>query len=64
MDIVSKSLVSLEFDVIKEELSKYAKFEQSRALCLDLLPLKDIKGIEKQIRLTSEAKKILDMAKE
>lgn len=64
MDIVSKSLVSLEFNKIREELSKYAKFEQSKELCLNIEPLNNSDDINTQIKLTSEAKRILDLAKE
>ena len=38
MDIEQKTLKALEFDKIKEELSKFAKFEQSKKLCLLLRP--------------------------
>ena len=38
MDITSNSNVTLEFDKVKEELSKFAKFEQSKTLCLRALP--------------------------
>lgn len=64
MDITLKSSITLEFDKIKEELSRYAKFEQSKKLCLTTLPLeKDVK-IQQQLQLTREAKNILDYAKE
>lgn len=64
MDITSKSNITLEFDKVKEELSKYAKFEQSKALCLRLAPFNDVSKIQKEIELTREAKKILDYAKD
>lgn len=64
MDIVSKSNITLEFDKIKEELAKYAKFEQSRTLCLRLSPCDDIERIKQQLELTRESKKILDYAKD
>ena len=64
MDIVQKTLKALEFDRIKEELSKFAKFEQSRKLCCCLNPENDKNKIEKQLKLTAEAKKILDSVKE
>lgn len=64
MDITSKSNSILEFDKIKEELSKFAKFEQSRALCLKASAYNDIDQIQKQLQYTKEAKKILDYAKD
>ena len=64
MDITSKSNVTLEFDKVKEELSKFAKFEQSKALCLRALPYDSAEKIQQQIRLTYEAKRILDHAKD
>ena len=64
MDITSKSHTTLEFDKVKEELSHYAKFEQSKALCLRLLPYSDEGKIKHQLKYTAEAKYILDHAKD
>lgn len=64
MDITGKSNTTLEFDKVKEELSKYAKFEQSRNLCLRLQALSNAEKIQEQINLTYEAKRILDHAKD
>lgn len=64
MDITAKTNITLEFDKVKEELSKFAKFEQSKTLCLRAAALKDIDKIKTQIELTREAKKILDYAKD
>ena len=64
MDIVLKSYTTLEFDKIKEELSKYAKFEQSRKLCLTMPAYNNLEKIKQQLEYTKEAKKILDFAKE
>ena len=64
MDIVQKTLKALEFDKVKEELSKCAKFEQSKKLCLLLCPADNEDLIRKQLKYTAEAKKILDCAKE
>lgn len=64
MDITSKSNSILEFDKVKEELAKYAKFEQSHNLCLRAQALNQNDRIKKQIELTREAKKILDYAKD
>jgi DNA mismatch repair protein MutS2 len=64
MNIAQKTLSTLEFDKIKEELSKFAKFEQSKKLCLILNPYESTEKIKSEIELTREAKKILDYAKE
>lgn len=64
MDIVSISNNTLEFDKIKEELSGFAKFEQSRKLCLRLNAQNNIEKIQRQLTLTREAKFILDHAKD
>jgi len=64
MDITSKTNTTLEFDKIKEELSRFAKFEQSKTLCLRLKALDNVEQIKRQIELTREAKYILDLAKE
>ena len=64
MSIISKTYESLEFDKIKSELSKFAKFEQSANLCLAMPVYNDFGKIKEQIELTREAKKILDLAKE
>ena len=64
MSIISKTYESLEFDKIKSELSKFAKFEQSASLCLAMPVYNDFGKIKEQIELTREAKKILDLAKE
>lgn len=64
MDITSKSYTTLEFDKVKEELSHYAKFEQSKNLCLRLMPYSEIEKIEKNLKYTREAKYILDHAKD
>ena len=64
MNITSKTYEALEFDKIKTELSKFAKFWQSENLCLTMPVYNDTDKIKEQIELTREAKKILDMAKE
>lgn len=64
MDITLKSNNTLEFDKVKEELAKFAKFEQSQTLCLRAQALFNTEQIKKQIELTREAKKILDFAKD
>jgi len=64
MDITLKSIITLEFDKIKEELSHFAKFEQSRNLCLIANIYNDAEKIQQQLEYTKEAKKILDYAKD
>ena len=64
MDITLNSFTALEFDKVKDELAKFAKFDQSRALCLRLTPQSSTHDIQTQITYTKEAKKILDLAKE
>jgi len=64
MDSVSNSFEALEFDKIKSELAGFAKFEQSRNLCLRLTVQASTAAMKKQIELTREAKKILDLAKD
>lgn len=61
MDIVLKSLKALEFDKILEKLANFAKIEQSKSLCFELLPFQDIVKINKELQCTREAKFILDM---
>lgn len=64
MDIETKSYITLEFDKVKEELAGFAKFEQSKALCLRALAYSDREKIQQQITYTKEAKQILDYAKD
>lgn len=64
MNIIEKTYITLEFDKIKEELSKFAKFPQSKEFCLKLKPYADIDTIKKELSYTKEAKIILDSAKE
>lgn len=64
MSIVQKSQKALEYDKILAELSKFAKTEQSRKLCLDLTPFVRPEDIQAQIILTREAKDVLDLARD
>ena len=64
MDITLKSTETLEFNKIKEELSKFAKFEQSKRLCQKAKLFDEPSKIEEQLNLTDEAKQILDYAKD
>ena len=52
MDITEKSNITLEFDKIREELAKYARFKQSKQLCLNLLPQSEPQKIQEQILYT------------
>ena len=61
MEIQAKSLKSLEYDKVLEELAKFAKTAQSRELCLSLLPFDNVEKITSEILFTREAKFILDM---
>ena len=61
MSIISDSLKALEFDKIKEILATFAKCEQSKAICLSLLPHENIEQVIEAQEYTREAKKILDM---
>lgn len=61
MEIQAKSLKSLEYDKVLEELAKFAKTAQSRELCLSLLPFDNVEKINSEILFTREAKFILDM---
>lgn len=61
MDIVSKSLNSLEYDKVLNELAKFAKIPQSLDLCLNLLPFENKEKIISEILFTREAKRILDL---
>ena len=56
MSIIQKSQKALEYDKILAELSKYAKTEQSKKLCLDLTPFVKAEDIHRQLVLTREAK--------
>ena len=62
MSIVQKSQTALEYDKILNELSLYAKTEQSKKLCLDLTPFVTTEDIEQELLYTKEAKTVLDNA--
>ncbi len=59
--IVDKSLTTLELDKILQKLSNFAKIPQSKQLCLDTKPFDDITQIRQQLKLTREAKFVLDL---
>lgn len=62
MNIIEKSIRTLEFDKILAILSSFSRFEQSKRLCLNLKIASDVSVIQNQIDLTKEAKCILDLA--
>ena len=64
MSIIQKSQKSLEYDKILIELAVHAKTEQSKQMCLDLTPFVRFDDVERELRYTSEAKEILDLAKD
>ena len=64
MDILEKSIKSLEYDKILENISGYAKTVQSKQLCLELKPLDDIVLIKRALQYTREAKSVLDIPNE
>lgn len=62
MNIFQKSQTALEFDKVLLNLTNYAKTEQSALMCKELTPYNMIKDIEEELKLTREAKFILDNA--
>lgn len=62
MDIVSKTLKSLEFDKILEQVSEFCKTSQSKDLCLNAKVFDTAEEIQSQLTFTKEAKYILDNA--
>lgn len=62
MDIVSKTLKTLEFDKIQEKASLFAKSPQSKALALNAPVYTSYGDITKALNYTKEAKSFLDFA--
>lgn len=62
MDIIQKSLKTLEFDKVLEKLSSFARLKQSKDLCLSLGIYSENSDIKSQINFTKAAKNILDNA--
>ena len=54
MDIKEKSILSLEFNKITENIANFAKTSQSRELCLKALPFDDIVKIAEENELSGE----------
>ena len=61
MNTIEKSLKSLEFDKIKEQLANFAKTKQSKEICLNITPFDDIVKIKNELQCTREAKQVLDI---
>lgn len=61
MEITKKSLKTLEFDKVLDQLSAYARLKQSKKLCFNLEIFSDYLQIKQQIEFTKEAKSILDI---
>ncbi len=57
-----KTLKSLEYDKILEELSHYAKCDYSKQLCFDLEPMKEVSQIQTMLNYTKEAYNLLNLA--
>ena len=57
-----KTLKSLEYDKVLEELANLTRCEYSKRLCLDLQPSKEISEIQTMLNYTKEAVKVLDNA--
>ena len=61
MDIVSKTINSLEFDKVLEKVSNFAKIKQSKELSLNAKIFDNIEDIRLQLQYTKEAKRLLDL---
>ena len=64
MDTLAKTLRCLEFDKVREKLAGFAKFPQSREMCLNAPIYTGFEEIKSALRFTREAKYILDNAME
>lgn len=62
MNIISKTLKTLEFDKIQEKISNFAKTKQSRNLALNAKVYDETSDIINALTYTKEAMKILDFA--
>ena len=60
MNIFQKSRKSLEYNKVLLELASLAKINQSKELCLNLLPFSQFSDIERELLYTREAKYLLD----
>ena len=57
-----KTLKSLEYDKVLNELANYSRFYYSKRLCLDLSPSKEVSEIQTMLKYTKEAVDVLNMA--
>ncbi|HEU5098969.1 MAG TPA: endonuclease MutS2 [Roseiflexaceae bacterium] len=60
MPISEQTLETLEFPKIRDRLARHTSFSASRELALGLLPSTDAYLIRRRLRLTSEARRLLD----
>src|SRR6266545_6608202 len=60
MPISEQTLDTLEFPKIRERLARHTSFSASRDLALRLLPSTDAYVIRRRLKLTSEARRLLD----
>ena len=57
-----KTLKSLEYNKVLEEMANYTRCYYSKTLCLDLQPLKEVSEIQTMLNYTKEAVGVLDNA--
>ena len=57
-----KTLKSLEYNKVLEEMANYTRCYYSKTLCLDLQPLKEVSEIQTMLNYTKEAVSVLDNA--
>ena len=57
-----KTLKSLEYGKVLEELANFSRCYYSKRLCTDLSPSKEVSEIQTMLNYTKEAKSVLDMA--
>ncbi|MCG8346715.1 MAG: endonuclease MutS2 [Chloroflexales bacterium] len=62
MLISEQTLETLEFPKIREQLARHTSFSASRELALALLPSIDAFEVAQRLRLTSEARQLLDQS--
>ncbi len=60
MPIAKRTLETLEFPNIRTRLANYTSFSASRELALTLMPSSDTEEVTQRLRLTSEARRLLD----
>lgn len=60
MSIPESTLITLEFDVIRNRLAQYTAFSASRELALSLTPATDLAEVRRRQALTAEARLLLE----